>query len=52
MKYEIDITKPPIGPPGRIIKEGYGETDDSKQNNLDWKEYALKYSAALQGKVA
>lgn len=51
MKYIVDITKPPIGPPMRTIKEGlFGkvETGESVKNTLLWKLYIVEYGQALK----
>ena len=46
--YEVDITKPPIGPPCRRMKEifffgGLYETKESKARTKDWHVYMEEY---------
>lgn len=41
--YAVDITKPPIAPPGRMIKEGSGETKHSKLLGEAWQVYIKEY---------
>lgn len=49
--FEVDITKPPIGPPSRVFRPGFGanlQTDLSKRTNRAWDEYNKKYRKALE----
>lgn len=45
--YIVDITKPPVGPPCRTMKDyvwfGMYETKESKQQTKDWYEYMEQY---------
>ncbi len=46
MKYIVDISKPPISPPGITKRQGlftYRETKESKEQNKAWDEYIIKY---------
>ena len=52
-KYEVDTSRPPIRPPGRIVREGFfsfGETKESKQDHKDYKAYLEAYGKAIGGK--
>lgn len=50
--YEVDITKPPIPPPCRTMKEtffaGLIETEESKQKSKDWQEYISLYGYRIK----
>ena len=52
MEYKIDITKPPIGPPCRTMKEtffsGLKETKKSKEQTEKWCLYIEKYKTAFR----
>lgn len=47
IKYVVDVTKPPIFPPGRIFREswlfGECETAESIENGKNWNEYIREY---------
>ncbi len=50
MEYIVDISKPPIRPPCKTIREGllsYGETKESVQKRSDWNEYIKRYREAI-----
>ena len=55
--YKIDLTKPPIGPPCRLMKEslffGLKETKQSKQRIVKWylyiEEYMDKFKKQING---
>ena len=42
--YIVDITNPPIFPPGRMIKEHSGETKHSKLLGVAWQLYIKEYN--------
>lgn len=49
-EYVVDITKPPIRPPFRTIRDGFfssGETKESKDATRCWTEYIEKYREAF-----
>ncbi len=49
--YIIDITKPPIGPPCRNIKDGFFvsyETNESIEQTERWKVYIEEYGEVLR----
>ena len=47
--YEVDLSKPPLGPPGREIRWFFGEfeTKKSKKERKLWEEYLKRYSLEL-----
>lgn len=49
--YVVDVDKPPIAPPGRIIQSywlGDEETDLSKRQTKEWEKYIQEYQSALK----
>ena len=49
--YIVDITKPPIGPPCRTIRDGFfspKETKVSIEQTKRWKVYIEEYTIALK----
>lgn len=52
MNYQIDLTKPPIGPPNRTMKDtiffGLKETKESIAKTLFWRIYIDKYMKELR----
>ena len=51
IQYEVDITKPPIFPPGKVIKTGFWgdyETEESIANGEAWHRYIEKYGEVLE----
>jgi hypothetical protein len=52
-RYEIDITKPPEGPPGTIIREsifGDKETKESIRDKEDYKMYIQEFRRQMDKK--
>ena len=51
--YKVDITKPPIEPPGRFFRtiwNGELETDESISNTKMWKQYIKEYGRQINDK--
>ena len=52
-EYIVNIKKPPIRPPVKIIKESlfyYGESKESITRHKNWNNYIKAYGEALRSK--